>query len=127
MSDSILTSIKKVLGIEEEYTAFDEDIIIHINSVFSTLNQLGIGIEEGFAIEDATLTWEDFIGLDLRLNSVKSYVYLKVRILFDPPGTSYLIESLRKQAEELEWRLNVRREETEWVEPVVAPIDGGGA
>jgi len=119
MSDSILTSTKKVLGIEELYTAFDVDILMHINSVFSTLHQLGIGPVDGFFIEDATPTWTTFLGTDPRLNSVKTYVYLKVRILFDPPGTSYLIDSLRNQAEELEWRLNVVRETDDWVDPSV--------
>ena len=119
MSDSILTSTKKVLGIEELYTAFDVDILMHINSVFSTLHQLGIGPVDGFFIEDATPTWTTFLGTDPRLNSVKTYVYLKVRILFDPPGTSYLIDSLRNQAEELEWRLNVVRETDDYVDPFV--------
>lgn len=117
MSDSILTSTKKVLGIEEEYTAFDVDITMHINSVFSTLNQLGIGPPAGFAITDKGATWSSFFSTDPRLNSIKTYVYLKVRILFDPPGTSYLIQSLEKQAQELEWRLNVVREETEYIDP----------
>ena len=128
MSDSILTSTKKVLGIEELYTAFDVDILMHINSVFSTLHQLGIGPIEGFFIEDATPTWVTFLGTDPRLNSVKTYVYLKVRILFDPPGTSYLIDSLSRQAEELEWRLNVVRETDDWIDPTPSlVIDGGTA
>lgn len=119
MSDSILTSTKKVLGIEEDYTAFDVDVMMHINSTFATLNQLGIGPVNGFAIEDAQPTWSDFIGDELKLNSVKTYVFLKVRILFDPPTTSYLIESLRKQSQELEWRLNVVREEEDYTDPFV--------
>jgi hypothetical protein len=114
---SILKSVKKILGIEASYTAFDLDILIHINSVFSTLHQLGIGPDNGFAIEDDTATWAAFIGVDPRLSSVKTYVYLKVRMLFDPPQTSYLIESLNQQAKELEWRLNVHREQTAWVDP----------
>lgn len=117
MSDSILTSIKKVLGLEEDYEAFDVDILLHINSVFSTLNQLGIGPADGFSIEDDSATWDDFLDSDPRLNSVKSYLYLKVRMLFDPPQTSYLIEALNKQAQEFEWRLNVYREETSWTAP----------
>lgn len=130
MSDSsILTSTKKVLGIEENYTAFDVDILMHINSVFSTLHQLGIGPIEGFAVDDATAMWSHFLGTDPRFNSVKTYTFLKVRILFDPPGTSYLIESLRKQAEELEWRLNVTREGDDWAQPVdtTVTLDGGDA
>lgn len=118
MSDSILTSTKKVLGIEEDYTAFDVDVLMHINSAFATLSQIGIGPEAGFMIEDEEPTWSDFLGEDPRLNSVKTYTFLKVRILFDPPTTSYMIESLRKQAEEFEWRLNVVREEESYVNPL---------
>lgn len=117
ISTSILTSTKKILGIEETYTPFDVDILMHINSVFSTLNQLGIGPEIGFMIEDSDAVWEDFLGADPRLNSVKTYVYLRVRLLFDPPTTSYLIEALNKQILELEWRLNVYREGTAWANP----------
>lgn len=114
---SILTSVKKILGIEEDYTAFDPDVVIHINSVFFTLNQLGIGPTTGFAIEDDTATWDDFLDGDLRLNSVKTYVYLRVRLLFDPPTTSYMIEAMRDQIRELEWRINVYREEEGWTDP----------
>lgn len=121
MSDSILTSTKKILGIAEDYTAFDVDVLMHINTVFSTLNQLGIGPVDGFMIEDATPTWDTFVGTDPRLNSVKSYVYLRVRMLFDPPATSYLIAAMKEQYEELEWRLNVYREGTAWVDPNPAP------
>jgi hypothetical protein len=117
MSESILTSTKKNLGIAEDYVAFDEDIIMHINSVFVTLNQLGIGPETGFAIEDADDVWSAFILNDLRLNSVKTYVYLRVRLLFDPPTTSYLIEALNTQRLELEWRLSIYREGDSWVHP----------
>ena len=118
MSDSILSSTKKNLGIEENDTAFDIDVIMHINSVFSTLNQMGIGPAAGFMIEDKGPVWTDFIGDDLRLNSVKTYVYFRVRLMFDPPTTSYLITSLNEQAKELEWRLSVRREEDSWTPPV---------
>lgn len=114
---SILTDVKKMLGIDSSYEVFDADILIHINTVFSTLNQLGIGPTTGFMIEDDTAEWDAFLAGDLRLNSVKSYVYLRVRLLFDPPQTSYLIDSQRKQVEEFEWRLNTYREETAWVDP----------
>jgi hypothetical protein len=117
VSDSILTSTKKVLGIAEDYEAFDLDILMHINSVFSILHQLGVGLEDSFMIEDATPTWDDFLDGDDRLNMVKTYVYLRVRLLFDPPTTSYLIESTKKQYEEMEWRLNVVREGDSWVDP----------
>lgn len=105
--ESILTSIKKLLGIEEEYTQFDNDIIMHINSVFLNLTQLGVGPAEGFLIEDDTATWEDFIGDSNQLQAVKSYMYLKVKLLFDPPLSSSVIESMNRMISELEWRLNV--------------------
>jgi hypothetical protein len=117
VSDSILNSVKKILGIAEDYTAFDVDILMHINTVFATLNQVGVGPVEGFMIEDDTSTWDAFLGTDLRRNNVKTYVYLRVRMLFDPPATSYLIDALKEQYKELEWRLNVYREETAWVDP----------
>jgi hypothetical protein len=117
MEDSILNSTKKILGIADDYTAFDLDIITHINTSLSTLTQLGIGLPEGFFIEDDSAVWDDFIADDPRFNSIKSYVFLKVRRLFDPPNTSYLIESMDRQIEELEWRLNVVREGTGWVDP----------
>ena len=105
--ESILTSIKKLLGIDEEYTQFDSDIIMHINSVFLNLTQLGVGPSEGFQIEDDSDTWEDFIGDSNHLQAVKSYVYLKVKLLFDPPLSSSVIESMNRMIAELEWRLNV--------------------
>jgi len=105
VSDSILTTTKKVLGIEEDYVDFDVDVILHINSVFSTLNQLGIGTDDGFMILDASPTWVDFFGPDPRLNAVKSYVFLRVKLLFDPPGTSFLINAYQQQIQEMEWRL----------------------
>lgn len=117
MNQSILSSIKKVLNLPADYTAFDEDVLLHINSVFSTLNQLGIGPEDGYMIEDATPTWDAFLGGDNRINSVKSYVFLRVRMLFDPPTTSFLLDAMNKQIQELEWRLNVRREEYAWIDP----------
>ena len=105
--DSILTSIKKLLGIDEEYTQFDSDIIMHINTVFLNLTQLGVGPEEGFLIEDDAATWDDFIGDSSQLQAVKTYVYLKVKLLFDPPLSSSVIESINRIISELEWRLNV--------------------
>lgn len=133
METSILNSTKKVLGIAQDYTVFDEDIIMHINTAFSTLTQLGVGPPEGFMIEDATAVWSDFIpdypvdpegptGDDFQYNSVKSYVFLKVSMLFDPPQTSYLITAKEKQIQELEWRLNVHREETGWTDPDPDPV-----
>lgn len=105
--ESILMSIKKLLGIDEEYVVFDPDIIMHINSVFMILTQMGVGPEEGFVIEGEDSTWFDFTDNNLMIESVKSYVYLKVRLLFDPPSNSSLIESMNRQISEFEWRLNV--------------------
>jgi|SRR5580765_2774787 hypothetical protein len=122
MEESILISTKKVLGIAEDYTVFDLDILTHINTALSTLTQLGIGPAEGFMISDDTAVWTDFIADDIQYNSVKSYVFLRVRQLFDPPTTSYLIAAFDRQIEELEWRLNVHREETGWVDPTPPPI-----
>ena len=105
--ESILTSIKKLLGIEDEYTQFDSDLIMHINTVFLNLTQLGVGPSEGFMIEDDVAIWEDFIGDSTQLQAVKTYVYLKVKLLFDPPLSSSVIESMNRMISELEWRLNV--------------------
>ncbi len=106
--DSILTSVKKLLGIAEEYTQFDADILIHINSVFLTLHELGVGPESGFAVDDDYTRWTDFIDDNpLLLNAVKSYMYLKVKMLFDPSLTSSVTELMKEEAKELEWRMNV--------------------
>ena len=106
METSILTSIKKLLGVAEDYSEFDEDIMTHINSVFLNLTQLGVGPEEGFMIEDNTAEWEDFINDRVQLQAVKTYVYLKVKLLFDPPLSSSVTESINRTIAELEWRLN---------------------
>jgi hypothetical protein len=136
MSDSILTSTKKILGIEEDYTAFDFEVMTQINSAFSTLNQLGVGPEQGFQIEDASATWDQLLGLNPKYNMVKTYVQLKVRLFFDPPQTSYLLQAYRDEIAQFEWRINVLREETDWVDPDPdlpsedddqLVLDGGGA
>ena len=108
--DSILTSIKKLLGIAEDYEHFDQDLIMHINSVLSVLTQLGVGPSEGFSIEDENATWDDFIPEDKRLSSIRSYVYMKVKLLFDPPLSSSVMESMNRMISEFEWRLNVAAE-----------------
>ena len=106
--DSILTSIKKLLGIAEEYEHFDPDIIMHINSVFMTLTQLGVGPSEGFYIEDDEAIWSDFITDPNKLQAVKTYVYLKVRLVFDSSSLgSATLAAYERQIQELEWRLNV--------------------
>lgn len=106
MEESILITIKKLLGIAEEYTNFDTDIIVHINSAFMVLQQLGVGPEEGFSIEDADTTWTEFVSTS-NFELVKSYIYLKVRLMFDPPNSSAMIESVNRQINEFEWRLQV--------------------
>ena len=106
MENSILVSIKKLLGITEDYTHFDEDIILQINSAFSALNQLGVGPEEGFSIEDSSTVWSDFI-TDDRLNFAKTFVQLKVKLAFDPPTSGTLMDSYNRQLDELTWRLSI--------------------
>jgi hypothetical protein len=105
--ESILTSIKKLLGITEDETHFDQDIIMHINSVFSILTQMGVGPTNGFAISDNKSIWSDFIEDDTRLELVKSYVHMKVRLLFDPPASSTILQSINSLISELEWRISV--------------------
>lgn len=102
---SILTSIKKLLGIEADYTQFDFDILIYINSAFTNLYQLGVGPVTAFSITDDTATWSDFISTRVDIEAVKAYVYLKVRLIFDPPQTGYLLDAIKAQLLELEWRL----------------------
>lgn len=111
VTDSILLTVKKMLGIAEEYLAFDIDLIVNINSVFLTLNQLGIGPTVPFRIEGTDETWTDFLG-DQRnkVAGVETYVYLKTRLLFDPPTNSFLVDAMQKQCDELEWRLNIQVE-----------------
>jgi hypothetical protein len=110
MEASILNSTKKILGVAETYTAFDLDIITHINSAFAVLSQIGVGPADGFAIEDATPVWTDFDVSLNQLSIVRTYIFLKVGMLFDPPTTSFLIEAKNNQIKEFEWRLNVFRE-----------------
>lgn len=110
MYESILTSIKKLLGIPEDYEHYDADIIMHINSVFMILNQLGVGPSNGFSITDKTAVWGDFISDNDNLEAVKSYVYMKVRLLFDPPLSSAVMECMNRMIGELEWRLNSEAE-----------------
>lgn len=114
ISESILTSIKKLLGIDENYTHFDADIVMHINSVFSILTQMGVGPANGFSISGKDETWSAFITDKPNIFSlVKSYVYMKVRLLFDPPLSSAAIESINRQISEFEWRLFVAADPVE--------------
>lgn len=105
--ESILTSIKKMLGIDESYDHFDMDIIMHINSALFALTQIGVGPSGGFSITDDTQTWDNFIPTNQRIDAVKSYVYAKVRLIFDPPSNSSLIKLLESQIAEYEWRLSL--------------------
>lgn len=109
--ESILDSIKKLLGIQPEYTAFDADLIMHINTVFVILNQLNIGPPNGFFILDNTETWDEYID-EINHSMVKTYIYLKVRLMFDPPTSTALIESINKLIAEIEWRLYVEGDPT---------------
>ncbi len=105
--DSILTSVKALLGITEEHEYFDSTLIIHINSVLASLTQLGVGSKNGFSIKDKSSVWSDFLSDDKTLEFVKSFVYLKVRLLFDPPQSSSVISAVERQVSELEWRILV--------------------
>jgi hypothetical protein len=117
VAQSIINSIKKVSGLTEDDDSFDLDVLMHVNSIFSDLTQLGLGPDEGFEVEDASTTWDAFTDNSKQQNSVKTYVYLRLRLIFDPPTTSYAIESMDKQIQKAEWRLNVEREGRLWQDP----------
>jgi hypothetical protein len=140
MEQSILTSTKKVLQIGDDDESFDLDIMTHINSAFSTLHQVGIGPLAGFAIEDDTSNWDDFVDSGPMQNLIKTFVQLHTRLLFDPPATTFHLNAVKDQLQETTWRLSVMREETDWVDPDpdiaslddlfeghVPTLDGGGA
>lgn len=110
--DSILLTIKKLLGIEQDFDGFDTDVIVAINTAFTNLNQIGIGPSTGFVISNEEQIWSDFFQENTNLEAVKSYIYLKTRLLFDPPSNSFLVQSMDKQITELEWRLTVLAETT---------------
>lgn len=124
MTDSILDSVKVNLGIEENDPTFDRELITYINGVFTKLTQLGIGptLEKprtiGYKIEDKDDDWMDFLPTTMLLESVKTFMYLSVRLVFDPPTTSYGIAAMKEQIAEHEWRLNVQREEATWTSPI---------
>lgn len=104
--DSILNSTKKLLGITEEQTAFDTDIVVAINTALSALSQIGVGSDMGYAIQDSTNTWSEFIGDRKDLEAVKSYVYLKTRLMFDPPQSSAVTDAIKTNLSEIEWRIS---------------------
>jgi hypothetical protein len=112
--ESILNTVKQSLNLEVDDLSFDGVVLMFINSVLSNLNQIGVGPENGFQIEDASATWDGLLDNDPRLNNVKSFVYLKVRMLFDPPGTSFAIAAMENQAKELEYRIYTAMEVDKW-------------
>lgn len=111
--DSILNSIKKMLGITEDYKHFDADLILLINSEFDTLHQLGVGPETKFSIEDETSKWDEFLVNDVEVNEVREFIALRVRLMFDPPANSFVVQAMEKKIDELVWRMNVDVE-TNW-------------
>lgn len=113
MEESILITIKKMLGLDKDYDAFDTDVIININTVLMTLNQIGVGPKEGFSITGVDEKWKDYLEDKENLEAVKTFIYIKVKLVFDPPSTGFVLEALKNMASELEWRLNVQAESYE--------------
>lgn len=122
LEQSILKSTKKNLGLDGSYTAFDQDVLTHINAGFFSLYQLGLGPSDGFTIEGDDEVWSEFLAEGPALNATKTYIYLKVRSLFDPPGTPHHITAMKEQIEELEYRLLQERELTQWTAPPSSPL-----
>lgn len=110
MNESILTSVKKTLGMDEAYTAFDPDLVLFINGVLADLHQLGIGPGEGFQITGKDEEWVQFLSNDLTMNNVKTYMSLRAKLLFDPPESSYALAAFKEQIKEWEWRISEHRE-----------------
>lgn len=108
MSDSIFNTVKKMLGLPADYTPFDTDILVHINGVFLTLQQLGVGPKDGFSITGPDETWDEFLDQSSLLEAVKNYIYLKVRVAFDPPTGGSVLDAMKEQIAEYEWRINVQ-------------------
>lgn len=119
--ESILDSIKKMIGVDKDYGAFDVDLLIAINGVFTILNQLGVGPEKEFSITGPDETWLDFFGVTNAIALVKPYMYLKCKLIFDPPSTGVLHEAIERQISEFEWRLAIQ------ADPVSYPSDEGGS
>ena len=116
MEESILVTIKKMLGLDAAYTAFDTDIVTLINAAIMTLTQLGVGPASGFAIHGMDETWDDLLTNPVMLNGAKEYIYMKVKMAFDPPSSSSVLDAMKKTTDELEWRLNVQAESAEYFE-----------
>lgn len=114
MEESILNTIKKMLGPDSSYEVFDTDIIVHINSAFSTLAQIGVGPKHGFRITGPEETWGQYLGESIDLDSVKTYIYMKVKMVFDPPTNSFVQKAMEESCKEIEWRLNVATDPGEY-------------
>lgn len=112
ITGSILLSTKKALGLDQEYEAFDADIIMDINAALMVLQQLGVGPPEGMVVTSKDEKWSDFLAdqTDKNLSAVQQYVYMSVRLAFDPPNNSSVMDSIRKRMDELEWRLDMQQE-----------------
>lgn len=121
MDDSILETIKKLLGIDKDYTVFDMDVIVAINSSFMILNQLGVGPEKAFSIKDASATWKDFFGNEEIFELAKSYIYLRSKLLFDPPTSGVLHEAVERQISEFEWRMHIQADYNDSVKDEPTP------
>ena len=121
MDESILTTIKALLGLDADYDVFDGEILVFINTSFLALRQLGVSSAEGFSVKDETATWVDLLGDTVDLDAVKSYIYIKVRLLFDPPSSSYVLDAFTKQLAELEFRINVTADPYVAATPTVLP------
>ena len=106
-NDSILTSIKKLMGLTEEYDAFDQDILILINSVLFELEQIGVKAKDGFSLTDKTVVWSDYSDDDRLLNALKPYIYMKTKLAFDPPTSSWALDSMNRIIDRFEWRINL--------------------
>lgn len=121
MNDSILLTIKKMLGLNSDFDCYDLDIIIYINTAFATLQNIGVGPEKGFRITGDLDVWSQFLDDPVLLDHAKTYIYLKVKQLFDPPSSSFVLDALNKSMEELEWRLNIRADD--WAHTKVGDVD----
>lgn len=106
--ESILKFVRKAIGPSDAYEHFDPELIVFVNSAFSRLSQLGVGPEEGFAIKDDTAVWSDYIANDKRLEDVKEYIYLKVKVVFDPPASQAVLSHFNQRIVDLEWQLNAK-------------------
>ena len=127
MLESILISIKKLLGIDEDYHHFDSDLVMHINTVFMILHQMGVGTAEPFSIEDEDATWDDFLQDAKDLQAVKTYIALKVRLVFDPPTASAHLQAINDSIKELEWRLYSAESSNNFDPDKVEELYGGGS